>query len=193
MADLASLLEKEAGAEIESILAEARERASQIVAEAEREAETLVTSRERQAETQRQAALVRARSSAQLEAASLRLNAQQKAISSVFQQVEARIEELVKDRKRYSAVFSALLKEALAGIRGAPDALVVNPADEKLAAAASKEAGITAEVRTDPSVVAGVRVVSGRISVENTLVARLAALREELASEVAAVLTNKEA
>lgn len=193
MADLAALLEKEASAEIEAILGGARERASEIVAEAEREAEALVATRERQAEANRQAALVRARSSASLEAASMRLNAQQEAIQTVFREAEAQIEALRADGTRYPRILAALLKEAAEGLRGAPDAVVVNPSDEAAVRQALQEAGMNADVRTDPATVAGVRVVSGRISVENTLPARLAALRDELASEVAAALSSKEA
>ena len=193
MADLASLLEKEASAEIDAILAEARERASEIKADAEGEAETLVANRERQARSQRQAALVRARSAAQLEAASLRLNAQQDAIAEVFREVEARIEALTSDEARYAPVLTALLKEAAEGLGSAPDAVVVNPADEDLARRAMADAGVRAELRTDPAVTTGVRVATGRISIENTLKARLASLRDDLASEVAAALTSKEA
>ena len=193
MADLAALLEKEAGAEIEAILGGARERASEIVAEAEREAESLVASRERQAEANRQAALVRARSSAQLEAASMRLNAQQEAIQTVFREAEAQIEALPGDAARYPAILAALLREAAEGLRGTPDAVVANPADEAAVRQAMRDADVAAEVRTDPTLVAGVRVVSGRISVENTLPSRLAALRDELASEVASALSSKEA
>lgn len=193
MADLASLLEREASAEIEAILAEARERAAQIVADAEKEAENLVAVRERQAEAQRRAALVRARSSAQLEAASMRLNAQQEAIQTVFREVEAQIVALTKDEGRYPDVLAALLQEALASLDGPPDAILVNPADEKVARRAVEAGSVPGEVRADPAVGAGVRVVTGRVSVENTLEARLAALREELASEVAAALTSKEA
>lgn len=193
MADLAALLEREASAEIEALLGGARERASEIVAEAEREAASLIANRERQAEAQRQAALVRARSSAQLEAASMRLNAQQDAIQTAFRQAESQIEALRGDASRYPAVLAALLKEATEGLRGAPDTVVVHPSDEAAARQAMQEAGVSAELRTDPDTVGGVRVVSGRISVENTLPVRLDALRDELASEVAAALSSKEA
>ena len=197
MADLAALLEKEASAEIEAILGGARERASEIVAEAEREAEALVATRERQAEAQRQAALVRARSSAQLEASSMRLNAQQEAIQSVFREAGAQIEALRTDAARYPQVLAALLTEAAEGLAGTPDAVVVNPEDETAVRTAMTEAGAAtvgdAEVRTDPKTVGGVRVVKGRVSIENTLPARLDSLRDDLASEVAAALSSKEA
>ncbi len=193
MADLAALLDKEASAEIEAILAEARERASAIVADAERDAEALVAARERQAEAQRQAALVRARSAAQLEAASMRLTAQQQAILSVFRQAETSIDELVKDEARYAPILEALLREALDGVRGEPEAIYVHPGDEAVAEKAARAAGVDLEIRTDDAVRAGVKVTTGRVSVENTLPARLDALRDELASEVAAALTSKEA
>ncbi len=61
MANLAALLEKEAGAEIEAMLSEARTRASEIVANAKSEAESILAQRERSAKTQHEATLVRAR------------------------------------------------------------------------------------------------------------------------------------
>jgi vacuolar-type H+-ATPase subunit E/Vma4 len=193
MADLAALLEKEASAEIEAILAEARERASAIVADAEREAESLVASRERQAEARRRSELVRARSAAQLEAASMRLNAQQEAIESVFDRVEERIDEIANDDERYGPILEALLREALDGVRGSPEAIVVHPDDEELAKKAAKAVGTDAEIRTDDDVRAGVKVTTGTVSVENTLPGRLDALRDELASEVAVALSGEEA
>lgn len=194
MADLSALLEREAGAEIEAILSEARERASEIVAQAESEAETLRASRERAAESQRQAALVRARSSAQLEAASMRLRAQQEAIVGVFDEVGERLDALARDRKRYAEVLTTLAREALAGLEGArPDAVVVHPDDEATAREALSALKLDAPLETDPSVRTGVRLRTGRVSVENSLHGRLAALREELASEVAHALTGKEA
>lgn len=193
MADLAALLDKEASAEIEAILAEARERASAIVADAEREAEALVGARERQAKAQRQASLVRARSAAQLEAASTRLNAQQEAIQTVFSEVEDRIAALTDDDGRYAPVLEALLREAVDGVRGTPDAVVVHPDDEALAQKAAEAVGVDAGIETDPSIRGGVKVTTGRVAVENTLAARLDALRDELASEVSHALTSKEA
>ena len=193
MADLAALLQKEASAEIEAILGGARERASEIVADAEREAEALIATRERQASAQRRAALVRARSSAQLEAASMRLNAQQEAIKEVFREAEAQIEALRGDAARYPQILAALLKEAAEGLDGTPDAVVVHPDDEAAVRRALQEVGLTAEVRTDPATRGGVRVGAGHITVENTLPGRLATLRDELASEVAAALSSKEA
>jgi V/A-type H+-transporting ATPase subunit E len=193
MADLAALLDKEASAEIEAILAEARERASAIVEEAEREAEAIVAARARQAQAQRESARVRARSAAQLEAASMRLNAQQEAIQSVFRAAESAITDLAADEARYATVLEALLREALDGVRGTPETVLVAPSDVAAATKAVAAVGADLPVEADPSVRAGVKVTTGRVSVENTLPARLDALRDELASEVADALTSKEA
>lgn len=192
MADLAALLDKEAGAEIEAILSEARERASEIVAEAEREAETLRATRERQAKSQREAQLVRTRSAAQLEAASTRLHAQQKAIESVFGAVADKIEALTQDASRYGTVLEALIREAADALPAAPTTIRVHPDDVEVASAAAKAVGVDAPVEGDATVRAGVKVTSGRMSIENSLPARLDALRDELASEVADALTSKE-
>lgn len=192
MADLAALLDKEASAEIEAILAEARERASAITSEAERDAAALVATRERSAQSAREAALVRARSAAQLEAASMRLNAQQAAIQSVFDGVNREIDALRSDATRYASVLEALLREAVAGLTGAPDAVIVHPDEEAIARQAMAAVGIEAALKTDASIRAGVQIVTGPMRVENSLPARLDALRDELASDVAAVLRSEE-
>ena len=193
MADLAALLDKEASAEIDAILAEARERASAIVADADAEAEAVVAKRERTAKAAREATLVRARSSAQLAAASQRLQAQQRAIQSVFDAVEERFDALPNDAERYRGLLDGLLREAAPAVGGRPSAIEVAPGDVELAREVAAAAGMDAEVRGADDVRAGVRVVAGSVSVENTLPARLEALRDELASDVARVLANPEA
>lgn len=193
MADLAALLDKEASAEIDAILAEARERASAIVADADAEAEAIVAKRERTAEAAREATLVRARSAAQLAAASQRLQAQQRAIQSVFEAVDARFADLPNDAERYRGLMDGLLREAVEGVGGTPTAIRVAPGDVDLAREVATAAGIDAEVQAADDVRAGVRVVAGSVSVENTLPARLEALRDELASDVARVLEGPEA
>ena len=193
MADLAALLDKEASAEIDAILAEARERASAIDADADAEAEAIVAKRERTAEAAREATLVRARSAAQLAAASQRLQAQQRAIQSVFEAVDARFADLPNDAERYRGLMDGLLREAVEGVGGTPTAIRVAPGDVDLAREVATAAGIDAEVQAADDVRAGVRVVAGSVSVENTLPARLEALRDELASDVARVLEGPEA
>lgn len=191
MADLAALLDREASAEIEAITSEARSRADAIVAKAEADAQAFLAQRERAAHSQHEAAMVRARSAAQLEAASLRLQAQQSAIQVVFDGVEARLSALAGDAGRFRPVLTALLREALDAI-GGPDAVehvVVNPADRKLATEVATSLGLSAQVTTDPAIVTGVRLQGGRnVAIENTLLGRLDALRDDLAADVARAL-----
>jgi V/A-type H+-transporting ATPase subunit E len=195
VADLAALLDREASAEIEGILSEARSRASEIVSAAKEEAEALVAARRRGAEAQQRAALVRARSAAQLESSSLTLRAQHAAIQEVFSAAERGIEALAA-KPDYAAVLTKLVQEAANG-SGVPasdiESLVVNPDDEEAAAKAAKAAGLTARIETDSSIRGGVRLKAGKnVVIENTLYGRLESLREELAAEVAQVLLSKE-
>ncbi len=195
MADLSALLDKEASAEIETVLSEARTRASEIVAQATSEAEALLASRRRATQSQRDATMVRARSAAQLEASSLRLRAQHAGVESVFGAARKKISELVENRAAYAPVFAKLFQNALSGTRGQQVAkVVVNPADRELADKALADAGITTVVETSDEVRAGVRLHTGNNSViESTLFGRLDALEGELASEVSTALFGAKA
>jgi vacuolar-type H+-ATPase subunit E/Vma4 len=190
VADLASLLEKEASAEIESILSEARERASDVVERARQEAEALVARSHHQAEAQRGATVVRARSGAQLEASSLQLRAQHQGVEAVFEEARRRLEALVADAEDYPPVLAKLLAEALEGLDPSSlEAVVVHPDEEDAARAAAGKAGVSVPIETAAAVRGGVRLrLKGNNTIENSLFERLEVLRAELASEVSEVL-----
>ncbi len=191
MANLAALLEKEASAEIEAMLSEARGRASEIVAGAKVEADDIVKQRDYSAKSQQEATMVRAKSAAQLEASSLRLRAQQSAIESVFEGVKSKLLGVTATEAQYAPVLEKLFAEALTGMGGAKNvaSVVVNSKDKALADKIATAHGLTGKVTTSDSVVGGVRLQGNNsISVENTLHGRLNALRDELASEVAKIL-----
>jgi len=190
VSDLAALLEKEASTEIESILSEARSRASEVVADAHQEAETLLSARQRQATAQRNAALTRARSSAQLEASSLQLRAQHDGVEAAFQQARVRLEALVADADAYPAVLKKLLEEAVEGLEANEvQAIVVHPDERGFAESAAKELSLAAGVETHDGIRGGVRLrLKGNNTIENSLYERLEVLRAELASEVSEVL-----
>ncbi len=195
MADLSTLLAKEASNEIEAILSEANERAAQITAAARSEAEAIVSERERRAKAQREAGLVRARSAAQLEASAIRLRAQHEGVRSVFEDARRQVDALVADQGRYPAVFEKLLGEALAAAREVGvSAVEVAPADVELARQALSRQGVNAEVRAADDVKGGVRVrTTRRSAVENTLYDRLETMAGELAAEVSQVLFGAKA
>jgi V/A-type H+-transporting ATPase subunit E len=190
MSDLSALLEREASAEIASILSEARERASAAMAEAQTEAEQLLAKRRRAAEVQRDAALVRARSAAQLGAAALQLEAQHAALETVFEHARERLAGLPGDAKAYQGILQQLLAEALDDIgRDDVSGIEAAPADVATVAGLAKAAKVEAPVEGDESLTLGVRVRSKRHSaVENSLPARLSALEGELAAEVSRLL-----
>ncbi len=192
MANLSALLEREAGAEIESILSEARERASEIVSQAEEEADSIRTQRERGASTQSEAIKVRGKSSAQLEASSMRLRAQHRAVESVFDQAEQDLRDLTQDDERYKPVLTSLLDEVVESLGGSDNIakLWVHPDDQNHIGEAAKKHGLGNKLGTDDTVRGGVKVRSTQASatVENSLFDRLEAAKDDLASEVSKVL-----
>lgn len=190
MSDLSALLDREASAEIEALLSEARERASEIVAEATAEAEQLLGQKRRAAEAQREATLVRAQSSARLEASALKLRAQHAAVEAVFAAVRDELEALANDKPAYAKALGALLAEVVEAVGAAEvKAIHAAAADVDVVAEAAKGLGLDAEVAKADDLVAGVRVATGGgATVENSLGQRLSALENELAAEVSATL-----
>lgn len=194
MANLSALLEREASAEIEAILSEARARASEIVAQAEDDAKATAASRDRLAASQSEAAMVRARSAAQLEASSLKLRAQYGRVDRVFTSAEDELRKLTGDKKRYAPVLSKLLDEAVEALGGENNVakVMVSPADEAAGKEAANKRGLGDRFGTDPSVSGGVKVkAQTNVTVENSLFDRLRAAREELASEVSKLLAGE--
>lgn len=193
MANLSALLEKEASAEIEAILSEANERASEIVSKAKEEAASIASQISRSAASQAEALVVRAKSAAQLESSSLRLKAQHGVVENVMEAVKAKITAL--KGKAYEETLGKLLKEATASVNGKVKELIVNPKDLKLAEKLLADEGLKAVISSSESIEAGLRLKAegSNVSIENSLMGRLNALKDELASDVSRVLFGKEA
>ncbi len=185
MAELAALLEREASVEKEIVISEAKAKASEIVAKAKEEAKALITRTEPVLTKQHEAEILRVKSAAQLEASALKLHTQNEAVQKVFAQVEENIKKLVADKDKYKEVLNKLFLEAKE-IVGEVSTVTLNPADKELL----ELEGL--KVKTDESVFAGVKLQGKNMSttVENSLPARLANLREELSSEVFRTLFN---
>ena len=194
MSDLAALLDKEASAEIAAIGSEAQERASELKAAAQAEADAEARGKERAAKALHEAALVRAKSAAQLEASSIRLNAQHGAVQSVFDAARKELDSLVT-RPDWADRLGKLLEEAIAG-SGLPASsvkkIIVNPADVEAATAAAEKQGLSISVEGAQGVSHGVRITTGdsNVTIENTLTERLRSAREDLAAEVARLLSG---
>ncbi len=187
--ELIALLEREAAAERERVLAEARAQAEAIRAEAQRAAdEGLAATRER-LESEARAALVKAQSTATLKSSSLVLKNKEEEIARVFAQAEAVLAALAADARRYPEVLRRFIEEGLRALGGA-GVVTVAPADQAIAEALVRERGWEATVRADPAISGGARLSSpdGRLLVTNTLGSRLGRARPALAAGVARTL-----
>jgi V/A-type H+-transporting ATPase subunit E len=190
MANLEALLKREAQAEVDAIISEAKSRASEIVASAKEDASTLKAQRERSAQSQHEALIVRGKSAAQLEAASLKLRTQHELVEGAFDAAKGQLDALIKDKGRYQEVLPKLLDEVLESLSGAQVmSVIVNPSDKKLITDALKERGVALTVETDKNVHGGVRVkTETNVMVSNSLIARLESARDELAADASQAL-----
>lgn len=187
--ELVAILEKEAAAEIERVLAEARAKAEQIGVRAQEEAQSFLAVQRQRMDAERKAAQVRAQSAAQVKASALVLQAKDQAIADVFTGAEAELARVPQDKARYGAVLRGLIREAAGGLPGRIT-VEANPRDLDLARQAVRELKLDAEVKAADDVTGGVRLVSGdgRFIVENTLASRVERVKALLAPEIAALL-----
>jgi vacuolar-type H+-ATPase subunit E/Vma4 len=187
--ELMSLLEREATAEREQLVAEARSQADAIRADARRQADEIVAAAKARLEGESRAALVKAQSTAQLRASSLVLQAKEDEIGKIFAKAEAALTQLPNDPQRYPAALRAFVEEALAGIQGRAT-VSVSPADEQVVQGLARVRGWDVDVRADRSVQGGARISTpdGRFVVTNTLRSRLERARPALAADVARML-----
>jgi len=187
--ELIALLEREAAAEREQILNDAKAQADRILAEARREAEAhLAATRERLA-AEEKAALVKAHSTAALRASAMVLQAKEEEIARVFAGAEAELAGFNRDQTRYPQALLAFIEE---GLKGLPEHAVVtvHPEDLALVHDLVRLRGWQVTIRADPGVRGGAQIASpdGRFVVTNTLASRLERARPALAAEVAKIL-----
>ena len=168
MADLATLLESEAQAEVESILATARSTADSIVQTATEQAKSILDGRKRTLENELLVAQVRAKSAADLESAALRLSGNHEATSNAFSQAEKELKNFATSGE-YKSVLEKLLKEVQAAM-GEISKLEVHPNDVASASEVAKNLGLNVPVNASPDIETGVRAfaVKGSTSVTNT-------------------------
>lgn len=188
--ELIHLLEQEAQAEKDKILAEARARADEILTGARREAEDILATSRQRVEEERTRALTQAQSTASLRAAALVVIAKDEVIRKVFEQAEAQVRAAGANAARRRAMLRDLLREALRGLPGGRVTVEVSPDDVQAVQEVCRELRADVEVRGNAQVVDGVRLISpdGRAMVENTVPSRLERARREMVSRVAEVL-----
>lgn len=187
--DLVGILEQEASAEIERILAEARARAAGIVSEARRDAESYLEAQRREAEAERQAARTQAESAAQLQAAAMVLQEKDQALAEILTGAQNELERLPRDKTKWGPILRGLIQEGAAELSGHL-VIEVHPDDLQAARQAAQALGLDAEITASTAIRGGVRLATpdGRFVVENTVASRLERVRPVLASEVAALL-----
>jgi len=190
--ELVAILEKEAAAEIDRVVTDARAQAQQLVAGAETDAAAIRAEAAQRAEADRTTALTRAQSAAQLKAASLVLQAKDRSIAEVFETAHAELARVARDRAANPRLLRSLIKEAAAELSGRL-MIEANPADADAARAAARELGLDAEVKPSADVSGGVvlSTTDGRFTVQNTLASRLERVKPVLVTEVADLLWGR--
>ncbi len=188
--ELIQLLEQEAQAEKDKILADERARVDEVLAAARREAEEILATSRQLVEEERARALTQARSTASLRAAAIVLTAKDDVIRKVFEQAEAQIRAAAANAVRRRTMLRDLLREALRGLPGGRVTVEVSPGDVQAVQEVCRELRLDVEVRGNGQVVDGVRLISpdGRAVVDNTIPSRLERARREMVSRVAEVL-----
>jgi len=187
--ELVAILQKEADAERERLLDDAKAQAEQIIAEAQKEADAQLAARRQELEVERQSARMRAESAAQVRAAALVLQAKDEVLADVFAKAEAELVRMALDRSRYAALLRGLIREAAAGLDGRP-VVEVHPSDLDVARTAVRELKLDAEVKPADDIRGGARLSTenGRFVVENTLASRIERVKSFIAPEIAALL-----
>ncbi|AFZ67833.1 V-type ATP synthase subunit E [Deinococcus peraridilitoris] len=183
---LDTILENEARAEIEQIRAEGRARAQEIIRAAQERAQAQVESQKRTLDGQLQAGLVRARSGANLEVSAARLSASDTGLQRAFDLAAEQLRG-VTSAPEYREILSRLISEVRSTL-GTVEAIEVNPRE----AAIAREVAPDLEVRENPAIEGGVRGITrgGKSGVTNTLLGRLARVRESIAPQVARMLAE---
>lgn len=187
--ELIALLEREAAAEREQILNEARAQADDLRARATQEADEFLSTTRSRLEAEARTALVKARSTAHLRASALVLQAKEEELARVFAAAEQELAAFVRDPQRYRAALCAFIEEGRKGFSGG-EVVTVNPSDVSVVQELLRTGDGEVTVQADPAVEGGVRVSSpdGRFVVTNTVRSRFERAKPALAAEVAKIL-----
>src|SRR3990172_1550089 len=129
--ELLALLEKEAAAERDRVLAEARAQAEGIRAAAEGQARQVVESQRQQQEAALRTRRARAQGTAHLAEQALLLEEKDRTITEVFRRAKEALDQVLHDRARYAPVLGRLIEEGLQGFNG-PIIIEAHPDDVAL-------------------------------------------------------------
>jgi V/A-type H+/Na+-transporting ATPase subunit E len=185
MAKLEEILQQEAQAEIDTILAESDVKTKEILNEAESRAAAHLAAQRQRIEAGNHIATQQAQSVAELSISSARIKAKGEMMDQLRQKVLLALEE-ISSKPGYGEVLQALAEEAVEVAEAAESALV-HPRDKEKLSDWARHKGL--ELQTDPELRLGVRIVSrsGK-KVENTLPERLQRAWGKLAPQVSKLL-----
>jgi len=186
--DIFKALDEQADEECEQLLREARDHGDVILADAEEQAETIRSARVSDAERVTRTRASKSVNAAKLEARKRVAAVKERAVDAAFDRASGLLGS-VRGTERYATAFKTLAQEALAGVEGDVE-VVVDPADEKLAAETLASLGVSARITTDIKTAGGLVVVmpGGRITRRNTLEDRLDKVREQAQAAVAEII-----
>jgi V/A-type H+/Na+-transporting ATPase subunit E len=185
MSKLEEILQQEADAEINAMLAEADSRAREIVSQAESRAAALLAAHGRRIEARERAASQQARSASELSISSARIQAKGEVMDLLRQKVLLALEK-TSSQGNYGEVLQALAEQAMRGVEVA-ETVVVHPDDKPKLGSWALAKGL--ELQTDSELRLGVRIVNRRgTKVENTLPERLHRAWSKLAPGVTKLL-----
>ncbi len=183
MSNLREILQEEALAEVNKILAEANSRADTLISEAKSKASERVEAYRKKAEAELRTAARRAKSASELTVSIARIRARGEEIALVREKVLAGLGE-ISGKPAFREILEALAEEAVKAVQE-PETLIVHPDDRDKLSAWAKQKELA--LQTDPGLHLGVRIVArgGQRSVENSLPQRLQRGWETLVSGVA--------
>lgn len=186
MSKLDDILRQEAHADISRILDESGSRAESLIREAKKKASARLAIHRKRIESEIRAASNRAQGAAELTVATARVQAKGEIIALVRKKTLSAIEELGA-KSGYSQILTALADEAIEALE-ATEVVVVNPNDAKIISSWAMQRQI--EIQTDAELHLGVRLVSpsSRRSAENSLAERLDRVWDMLSARVAQIL-----
>jgi vacuolar-type H+-ATPase subunit E/Vma4 len=186
--DIFRALEEQAQLECDQILESARDQAGAILEDATEEAEAIRKSRIEESERSVRSRAARTMNTTRMDGKKRVSAVKEQAVSSTFDKALDALSSM-RASAEYPAAFKALFDEAVAGLEGDLDVLV-DPADEQLAAKTLADSGIKATLRPELSTAGGLIVSTngGRIMRRNTLESRLQKVGLIAQAEVAEIL-----
>lgn len=192
LADILRAMEQQAQAEIARLQAQAESEAAAIVAKAEEEAKAIRARHLAAIQPRSQQDIARLWSEANVEARRALLLARETLLEEAFTAAQQELERW-RERADYPRCLGVLLREAVADL-GDEVALSVDPRDEAVVRRLVAELGISARIVCGLHTAGGVQASTpdGRITVVNTLEARLQRSRRHLRRTLAAILKGED-